>query len=87
MLGKGEREAGTILVVTSENGRNARVFERMPQLDGSRVWSCSKQQDPENKQDFDQYLERRKYQDPDLWIVELDIANAERFVGDGTLPG
>lgn len=81
VLGKGEREAGTILVVTTQNGRNSRVFERMPQLDGTRKWSCSKQQDTETPHDFSEYLERRKYQDPDLWIVELDIANAERFIG------
>jgi hypothetical protein len=81
VLGKGEREAGTILIVTTQNGRNSRVFERMPQIDGSRTWSCSKQQDPDNPQDFNEYLNRRKYQDPDLWIVELDIANAERFIG------
>lgn len=81
VLAKGEQEAGTILVVTTENGRNTRVFERMPQLDGSRSWTCSKEQDPENKEIFNQYLERRKSQDHDLWIVELDIAQAERFVG------
>lgn len=87
ILGKGEREAGTILVVTTHNGRNTRVFERMPQLDGSRAWSCSKQQDSEDPQAFGEYLERRKYQDPDLWIVELDIANAERFIGLAPLAG
>ena len=81
VLGKGEPEAGTILIVTTENGANMRVLERMPQLDGSRSWSCSKEQDPENKDNFNQYLERRKQQDPDLWIVELDIADAARFVG------
>jgi hypothetical protein len=81
VLGKGEREAGTILVVTTQNGRNSRVFERMPQLDGTRKWSCSKQQDPENPKEFSEYLERRKQQDPDVWIVELDIPQAERFIG------
>ncbi len=81
VLGKGEPEAGTILIVTTENGEIARVYERMPQLDGSRKWSVSKQQDPENKYIFNEYLERRKQQDPDLWIVELDIARAERFIG------
>ncbi|MDB5724729.1 MAG: hypothetical protein JWQ16_1483 [Novosphingobium sp.] len=87
VLAKGEREAGTILVVTTQNGRNSRVFERMPQLDGTRNWSCSKQQDTEAPQDFSDYLERRKYQDPDLWIVELDIVNAERFIGQQPYPG
>lgn len=81
VLGKGEREAGTILVVTMQNGGNSRVFERMPQLDGTRKWSCSKQQDAENPQEFSEYLERRKNQDPDVWIVELDIPQAERFIG------
>lgn len=81
VLAKGEQDAGTIVLVTTENGRNTRVFERMPQLDGSRAWTCSKQEDPENKELFNQYLERRKSQDSDLWIVELDIAQAERFIG------
>lgn len=81
VLAKGEREAGTLLLVLMENGRNARLFERMPQLDGSRNWSCSKQQEAEKEQEFSEYLERRKYQDPDLWIVELDIANGERLIG------
>jgi hypothetical protein len=81
VLAKGEQEAGTILVVATENGRNTRVLERMPQLDGSRAWTCSKEQDPENKELFNQYLERRKSQDADLWIVELDIAQVERLIG------
>ncbi|MGN6357850.1 MAG: DUF1491 family protein [Novosphingobium sp.] len=81
VLAKGEQEAGTILVVTTENGRNTRAFERMPQLDGSRAWSCSKEQDPDNKELFNEYLARRKSQDADLWIVELDIAQAERLIG------
>ena len=78
---KGEPEAGTILVVLTENADNSRVYERMPQPDGSRVWHCSRRQDPQNSADFDAYLARRRSQDDDLWIVELDIANGERFIG------
>jgi hypothetical protein len=81
VLAKGEREAGTILVVATHNGTNARVYERMPDLNGTRKWQCSKKQDTENSKLFSEYLDRRKHQDPDLWIIELDIANAERFVG------
>lgn len=87
VLGKGERDAGTIMVVITENGGNSRAYERMPQLDGTRQWSCSHKQDPENMMEFPEYLERRKRQDPDLWIIELDIAQGERFIGLPTNPG
>ena len=81
VIKKGEREAGTILVLLAENGQNSRLYERMPQLDGTRSWHCSKKQDNENKEEFSGYLERRAKQDPDVWILELDIANGERFIG------
>jgi hypothetical protein len=56
------------------------VFERMPQVDGTREWALSRTQDTENVEEFETYLARRKAQDRDLWIVELDIPNPERFV-------
>jgi hypothetical protein len=80
VLAKGERDAGTLLVICCESGTQARLYERMPQLDGTRKWTMSKAQDADNPQDFADYCDRRKRQDPDLWIVELDIAGAERFI-------
>jgi hypothetical protein len=81
VLKGGEDTAGTILLVLTEKGENPRVYERMPQADGKRVWHCSKIHDIENKQEFVEYLDRRGRQDSDLWIVELDIANGERLIG------
>ena len=81
VLHKGEREAGTILVVCTENGANRRLFERMPSPDGDRKWTLVQSEDAENKPHFDDYLARRRSQDRDLWIIELDIADGERFIG------
>ena len=81
ILAKGEVDAGTILVVTCQNGLNSNIYERMPGLDGQRLWHSVKGHDPENPQQFQEYIDRRRRQDGDLWIVELDIANAERFIG------
>ncbi len=82
VLHKGERDAGTILVVLAENGANTRLFERMPQADGTRQWSLSKTQDTENNIEFQEYLDRRVSQDRDVWIIELDIARGERFIAE-----
>ena len=83
VLQKGERDAGTILVLTTQNGRNTRLWERMPQLDGSRKFSCTREQDDENPREIDEYVGRRRRSDPDCWVIELDIENAERFVAPG----
>lgn len=76
---KGEPDAGSLLVVLVENGANARVYERMPQLDGTRRWHCAKR-DSQTETVVPEYLSRRTAQDPDLWVVELDIADGERFI-------
>lgn len=81
VLKNGEQTAGTILLVLTEKGTNPRVYERMPQADGTRAWHCSKIQATEKKDEIPHYLERRGQQDGDLWIVELDIANGERLIG------
>ena len=81
VIQRGDREAGTIVLVLREKGANPRVFERMPQPDGARTWIATRAQDPENPQEFEAYLSRRGNRDPDLWIVELDVPNPERFIG------
>lgn len=80
VLAKGERDAGTVLIVSMFRGKDARLFERMPQMDGSRPFIATKSEDIENKHEFSEYLERRRHQDPDIWILEVDVANAERFI-------
>lgn len=81
VLEKGEREGGTILIVLLENGAKPRVYERMPNVDGPRKWAIAQAESVDNKQEFSEYLARRKRQDPDLWIIELDVANGERLIG------
>jgi hypothetical protein len=52
----------------------------MPQLDGSRLFIATKREAPDNHQEFSEYLARRRAQDPDMWLIEVDIADPERFV-------
>lgn len=84
VLARGEREAGTILILTIERGGNPRLYERMPRSDGTRKWHPVLAETAENSHKINDYLNRRRTQDPDLWVLELDIADGERFIG---LPG
>jgi hypothetical protein len=56
----------------------------MPRLEGGRAFALIKEQDTDNKQEFDDYLARRIGRDRDAWVVELDIADAERFIAELT---
>ena len=85
VLSKGERDAGTILLVTMRRGRDAELFERMPQLDGTRSFTRTKAQEEDKPFEFSEYLERRRNQDPDIWIVEIDVDDPEAFRAE--LPG
>ena len=80
VLHKGERDAGTILIVSMFRGADMRLFERMPQLDGTRPFVLSKSQDTEKPREFDDYIARRRSQDPDIWVLEVDIDDPERFI-------
>lgn len=82
VLARGEDMGGIILVQTLEKGRYSGLFERMIDFDGrARLVRCG----PEAGSESDAvaaYVERRRTSDPDLWVVELDIADAERFAAE-----
>ena len=80
VLHKGEPDSGTILIVMMDNQGLGALYERMPQRDGTRYWAKSKVQDTDNKQEFEDYLTRRQRQDPDVWIIELTVADGERLI-------
>lgn len=82
ILQKGEKDAGVVLILTTERGENSRLWERMPRLDGTRKFDIVKEQETDNPLEFNDYIERRRRQDPDSWIVELDIADGARLVAD-----
>lgn len=80
VLARGDRDSGTMMVVLSDRGSLSTAYERMPQADGTRSWQVSRRQEANAPFAFGEYLERRKDQDRDLWIVELDVRDGERFI-------
>lgn len=87
VLGRGDDVAGAILVLALDRGVNPRFFERGIGPGGSVELVRSGPRESDNSEETDGYWQKRRRNDPDLWIVELDIAQAERFAAEILLPG
>ena len=82
VLAKGDPTSGAVLVVLVEQGGEERVMERILQPDGRYAWQEVQNQGGANDRNPEKFLERRRKYDPDLWIIELNIASAERFTAE-----
>jgi hypothetical protein len=82
VLAKGERDAGTIAIVIIGRDQPAWLCERMPQVDGNRIFVRTKSQDDEKETEFFEKVHRLSEFDPDLWLIEVDVADRERFVAE-----
>jgi hypothetical protein len=79
VLHKGEPISGTIVVQIVERGQTIGLFERITSLDGTVTLSPSGPKDSSQDIEINQYIERRVRVDPDIWFVELDVADGERL--------
>jgi hypothetical protein len=82
VLAKGDESAGSILILCAEKGRNTALCERLLEPSGGYAWGKVGPQDIENIEEVDRYIARRRAQDPDLWVIELDTPNAERLIAE-----
>lgn len=82
VLAKGDDTSGTILVQCRDRGEPGPLLERRFSSDGTYIWEAVGPSDTNDSESAANYRDRRRSADPDLWIVELDIADAPRFVAE-----
>ena len=87
VLAKGDPFAGAVAVILAERGVKRRFLERMLELSGGYAWRDPGGGEERDEAAFSALVERRRRTDPDLWVVELDIASAERFADEMTAFG
>jgi hypothetical protein len=82
VLARGDATAGGILLLTIERGANPRFFERGLGPDGEPALIPAGPAQLADDSDTTEYWRRRRARDSDLWVIELDIASAERFAAE-----
>ncbi|WP_310498587.1 DUF1491 family protein [Sandarakinorhabdus sp.] len=74
VVARGDDTAGAIAIVTRERGETA-LIAPMPASSGGHEWVVLARDES-----VSDWIERARRRDPDLWIIELDIPDAARFV-------
>ena len=76
VLFRGDATAGSIAIVTRDRAET-RLIERVMAVAGGYEWRVAA-----TGEAIDGWIERARRHDPDLWIIELDIPDAARFVAE-----
>lgn len=84
---RGDRERGSLLLIVSSRGRHVTSLERVLDLDGSYRWKRVGPPESASSAEIADFLDRRARFDEDLWAIELDIADPERFIAETTSAG
>ena len=87
VLRSGDPDRGTVLLVITSRGRHVAVLERVLSTDTNYVWQACGPPDSANPEEVAQFLARRARFDADSWLIELDIAEPERFIAETTASG
>jgi hypothetical protein len=87
VLRKGDPERGSLLLLVSSRGRHVACLERVLSFDKGYVWQASGPGESANPEEVAAFLAKRTRFDDDLWAVELDIAQPERFIAETMLTG
>lgn len=77
VLAKGDPTAGAMALVLRGSATEPVLVTRSLGASGTYVWTESARGDM-----VDAWCDRARSRDPDLWIVELDIPDAARFVAE-----
>ena len=84
---RGDPDRGSLLLLITSRGRHFACLERILNLDGGYRWEAVGPGDSASSTEVAEFVARRARFDEDLWAIELDIAEPERFIAETTAVG
>jgi hypothetical protein len=87
ILHRGDSDRGAISLLVVERGNPQAVLERRMTADFSYRWTKVPASVALGSSGWRDWVENMSHIDPDCWLVELDVADAERFIAETTSAG
>lgn len=82
VLARGDAQRGALVLVVRERGRLFALLERALDRNFRYHWSTIESGPALSEERLAQISTARTASDPDLWLIELDVAAAERFIAE-----
>lgn len=79
---RGDPDRGALILLIAERGAPVALVERRMGPDFHYDWVITARPQSANREKFRETIENSTRFDPDCWIIELDIADAERFIAE-----
>ena len=87
ILRKGDPDRGSMTLILLERGDQKGMMERELGPDFNYRWSYRPFDASAESQNVADLIARRERFDADVWLLELDIPHAERFIAETTAQG
>lgn len=82
----GAPEAGAVYLLVTTSRTEGKIFAPAPgptyDDDGKRNWHCPLGELPVALSDAQEYLERQRRFDPDIWIIDIDDPKGQIFANE-----
>ena len=87
IIRKGDPDRGAIVLLVASRGRHLACLERILDGSGNYAWQRTGPAESASSTEIREFLAKRARFDEDSWAVELDIADAERFIAETIAAG
>ena len=87
VLRKGDQERGALLLVIGNRGQHVACLERVLSMGHGYRWQTVGPGAGAGSDEIAEFLAKRQRIDPDTWLIELDVAQPERFIAETTGEG
>lgn len=87
VLNKGDPDRGALVLILRSRGEFLGFLEREMGPDFTYRWSLSRGEETLDDASLDEIVRRKLRIDTDSWLIELDVADPERFIAETTSSG
>jgi hypothetical protein len=82
VLRKGDPDRGALVLIIRHRGQFRALLERALDADFRYSWRLASSDESIGSEQVQRLVENRTRLDADLWLIELDVAQPERFIAE-----